>query len=1143
MFISPGESLVLRSCLLNLTRSCLLLLLAAQPVHAATYVVTTTVDGGPSSLRQAILDVNASGDASNEIVFNTGGTIIIGSALPFIASNVDINPGLIPVTIDGQDAHRVFFVDAGTVAIRGFTVVDGSGQGGNGALGGGGGLGAGGGLFVNSTANVTLDSVSFSSNSAAGGSGGSEGHFSVGFHFGGGGGGLGGDGSNGIGFAGDLGGGGGGYIEDAPITETGQGGSAFGTHGTPGGNGSPDGGTGAPGGGGAGGGDNGTNSTPAGDGGDFGGGGGNRGGSGGYGGGGGGSTSQHVGGQGGFGGGGGGGATIRQSGGFGGGRGSSTDTTAAANNGPAGGGGAGLGGAVFVREGGLLTISNSPIFSGNTATGGRGGFGGVGSLNETQDGQGIGQALFVHSTAARFYVGEGRATTINETISGTGTGAGLVKEGTGSLIFLGADANTYPGETTLTAGTLIINDVNKLGESSALNLEDGVLQIAAADFVLEHTVNLSGSGGFNIPSMATVNGLLQGTGGLAKSGVGVLTLANSSNSFTGPITIDDGTLRVDDPDTLGLGSVFNLGNGVLEPTFDGFASDRTINLSGTGGVRVLGTNTATLTGVIQGTGGLTKSGTGTLVLAEDGAPFSTFTGPVRINEGTLQISFFRHLGNTFSADSLQFDGGTLSITDSMGIARETILHAGGGTISSASGISLNLSFGGAGISGPGKLTKIGGGTLVLESASTFNGGTEILGGTVEIDGDDRLGAADGMLSIDGGRLLVVGNMVSTRDMTIGAGDATLTVAAGITAQFDTGYSISGSGELIKDGPGTLILEDPLSPNTYTGGTRVLAGTLLVDSDLALGESTTPLRLDGGTFRSNGSIFLPIILESGGGTISTPANREFGIFSEISGSGTLTKTGSDFLLLSGASTYSGDTIVNEGDLIVFNSSGSATGSGDVMVKSGAKLSGGGIIDNGTVFVEGGGRLTPGSNLTDSLTLDHVSFELGAILDIAIGGTSPGDFDRLLVNGNATLEGLLEISLVSAFEFGAGQMFDIIDVAETLTGTFNGLGEGARVGNFGDIDLFITYAAGDGNDVGLFTGLAGDFDFDGDVDGADFLSWQRAASPDPLGTADFAAWEANYGTSAKLSAASTTVPEPTLLMLWALSLALIGSRRRA
>ena len=92
-------------------------------------------------------------------------------------------------------------------------------------------------------------------------------------------------------------------------------------------------------------------------------------------------------------------------------------------------------------------------------------------------------------------------------------------------------------------------------------------------------------------------------------------------------------------------------------------------------------------------------------------------------------------------------------------------------------------------------------------------------------------------------------------------------------------------------------------------------------------------------------------------------------------------------------------------------------------------------------------------------------------------------------------------------------------------FANLNDEALVGNFSGVDLFIDYDGGDGNDVVLFTGAgtAGDFDFDGDVDGRDFLTWQRNTS-----IGDLADWQANYGAGA-LSALNLSVPEPAGLVL--------------
>ncbi|MDZ4657996.1 MAG: PEP-CTERM sorting domain-containing protein [Bythopirellula sp.] len=60
--------------------------------------------------------------------------------------------------------------------------------------------------------------------------------------------------------------------------------------------------------------------------------------------------------------------------------------------------------------------------------------------------------------------------------------------------------------------------------------------------------------------------------------------------------------------------------------------------------------------------------------------------------------------------------------------------------------------------------------------------------------------------------------------------------------------------------------------------------------------------------------------------------------------------------------------------------------------------------------------------------------------------------------------------------------------------------------------------------VFPGLrAGDFDYDGDVDGRDFLVWQRGDSPTAFSASDLADWQTNYG-APPLTAATTAVPEP-------------------
>ena len=76
--------------------------------------------------------------------------------------------------------------------------------------------------------------------------------------------------------------------------------------------------------------------------------------------------------------------------------------------------------------------------------------------------------------------------------------------------------------------------------------------------------------------------------------------------------------------------------------------------------------------------------------------------------------------------------------------------------------------------------------------------------------------------------------------------------------------------------------------------------------------------------------------------------------------------------------------------------------------------------------------------------------------------------------------------------------------------------------------------------LTSGLDGDFDADGDVDGADFLAWQRGESPNGATSGDLALWQNNFGSVTSL-AATETVPEPTAVLLLGIAGALWCMRR--
>ena len=137
-----------------------------------------------------------------------------------------------------------------------------------------------------------------------------------------------------------------------------------------------------------------------------------------------------------------------------------------------------------------------------------------------------------------------------------------------------------------------------------------------------------------------------------------------------------------------------------------------------------------------------------------------------------------------------------------------------------------------------------------------------------------------------------------------------------------------------------------------------------------------------------------------------------------------------------------------------------------------ISGGGVVAGLTDT----GTLSPGDS-AGVMTIDGDYYKRGGSHEIELGGLFDGggdhaitEFDWIDVTGNVELAGLLNVSLIDGFEkrINRGQVFEFLRVGGTLSGQYEGLGEGALVGNFGGQDLFITYGGmGDGGGVALFT----------------------------------------------------------------------------
>ena len=260
--------------------------------------------------------------------------------------------------------------------------------------------------------------------------------------------------------------------------------------------------------------------------------------------------------------------------------------------------------------------------------------------------------------------------------------------------------------------------------------------------------------------------------------------------------------------------------------------------------------------------------------------------------------------------------------------------------------------------------------------------------------------------------------------------AAMTVAGSASGRVTLDGLVSGTGSLTKNGPGTLVLNgfDPAAgstfvavPNTYSGGTFINGGVLQLGSlvngitPLSINPAgTNPITLNtGGSIQFNSvSISNALIVNSGAlnnyngwgvvasgpvtlnATVPLETLGDFDMKGVISGVGGITKTGVGRLLLSGVNTYSGDTTVNTGTLVV---NGTSIKDTNKLVIGGGKVTPTGteVVNSlffGTVQQAAGTWGSSGSTATNK---DDVHFSGNDGMVSVLTGSSPvSDFDSWL-----------------------------------------------------------------------------------------------------------------------------------------------------
>ena len=424
---------------------------------------------------------------------------------------------------------------------------------------------------------------------------------------------------------------------------------------------------------------------------------------------------------------------------------------------------------------------------------------------------------------------------------------------------------------------------------------------------------------------ATISAVITGAGGVNKTGGGTLILSGS-NDYTGGTTINSGTLQVAQDDNLGnaAGSL-TFGHGVLRTT-SSFNTTRNVSLLGNGEFNTDAATTLMLMGAVSGAGSLTKSGEGTLVLDQ----VNSWTGGLILKAGTLQLARFGALPNgndvIVHGGKLDLNGYNTTLSSLIGYGGEIGLASGQLTLDQSTDSVIASTITGIG----GSLVKNGSGTLLLTGSNTYSGGTTVSGGTLAVSTDANLGT--GTLGLNGAKLLTLGNIASTRNITL-TGNATIETLFGTT--FATSGNVSGTGSLIKDGWGTLVLAGNTNPG---GGTTIAAGTLQIGNGGGAGTLT-------GNVTNNGIIAFNRAV----------ASNYSGV---ISGGGALVQKGASILELTGDNTYTGGTLISSGTLQlgVGGTSGSITGdvvnNGALSIQRSDVYKFGGTITGTGTFVQAG-----------------------------------------------------------------------------------------------------------------------------------------------------------------------------------------------
>jgi len=554
------------------------------------------------------------------------------------------------------------------------------------------------------------------------------------------------------------------------------------------------------------------------------------------------------------------------------------------------------------------TNGNTAGFGNTTGTWGTSAF-----WNDNASG-GAPTGAFTATTTSSDIINFGTATLNYANSATNGVAAGGVAAD--SIVIGGGQTSAMTVGTSGNAIT-IQNGITKNAGSAAFSITSPIILGAAQTWTNDSVNTLTASstfdnGGFTVTvggtGAATMSGVISGAGGFVKNGSGKLFFGGSTNAntYTGPTTINAGVLSIaNNPASLGSGNL-TLNGGILG-FYWGTALTRTLGIE---------SNQVQIPDGESGFGGDASTGPtinlgATVVWGASGE--GAATGHFNPSKFVLGNPITGNAASTTFSSAIDLNGATRTISVPFGTSAT-------GNNSTISGIISST--------GTAGLVKEGAGRLNLNAANSYNGGTTLQTGTLQLGNNSALGATSGTLTVNSGLLninnftVTVGNLTGTggtianngnaaRTLTIGSGNGTGGDFQGVIADRTTS---TGTLALVKIGTGTIILS---GTNTYTGTTTISGGVLQIGN--------------GGT---SGSLATSTLTNNT--TLVYDRSDDFSVGYTINGIGAVTKQGSGIMTLTTAAAYTGNTTVSAGTLKLNHPNVSNDGSLVTIADTGATL---------------------------------------------------------------------------------------------------------------------------------------------------------------------------------------------------------------